>query len=178
MKKSVIILFVLVLIASVSSYGQFRVGLGLMVGLPAGDFGDAVDLGIGGYLEPKYALNEKLDVGLFLGTSIFGGTSVSGSSFSATKITSVLATGDFKVSASKVTPYVGAGLGLYFQDFGSIGVSGQPDIDIGSETKFGFAPRAGVMLGRLNLGLTYNIVSDTNHMAINVGFEIGSKRVE
>lgn len=164
------------LLASMSSTAQIRVGLGLTFGSPSGDFADVVDLGVGGYIEPKYAVNEKIDVGLHLAAMIFGGSGGGGTSFTATNIEPILATGDFKISNSKVTPYVGAGLGVYLVDFGSVEISGFPSVDGGSETKFGFAPRAGVMLGRLNLGLSYNIVSDVNYLAFGLGFEVGAKR--
>ena len=176
MKKNLIMMVVLMLFVNAASFSQIRVGLGLTVGTPAGDFSDIVDLGIGGYIEPKYALNEKLDVGLHLGSTFFAGGSLGGSSVSASQVNSFLLTSDFKVSDTKVTPYFGAGLGLYVIDFGSIDASANvPEIDLGSETRFGFAPRAGLLLGKLNLGVSYNIVKDTNYLAFMLGFEIGSR---
>ncbi len=51
-------------------------------------------------------------------------------------------------------------------------------IEYGS--KFGFAPRAGLLLGHFRLGLEYNVITGVdsdldsrNYMSIKVGFEIG-----
>ena len=174
MKKS-ILLFVLVF-AAMTSFAQFRVGLGLIGGAPNGDFGDAYDFGVGGYLEPKYSVMDDLEVGVHLAWMAFAGGDFSGTSgsLSAAKMVPILAVGQYYFAAGKV--YAGMGLGPYSIDFGTIdaGTSGG-DIDLGSETKFGFAPKVGINLAGFDLGVAYHIVSDASFLGFNLGFHIGKR---
>jgi len=159
---------------------QFHVETGINFNNPTGDFGEAYDLGIGAYLEPKYAINENIDLGLLIGRNGFAGASVAGQSVSATGLLSILPTGTYRFSENKVTPYAGLGLGFYIFDAVDISFTdpftGQRETISGeSETEFGFAPRAGVYIGRLNLGAAYNIVKDANFIQFNLGVRILSR---
>lgn len=158
-----------------SANAQFHIELGLNFNSPQGDFADSYDLGIGGYIEPKYALNENLDLGLLIGSNGFAGadidTGAGTGSVDATGVLVIQPTGTYRFSSNSVTPYAGLGLGLY--SFQAVEVGG---VELGeSETKFGFAPRAGVYLGRMNLGIAYNIVSDANYLQFNLGVRILSR---
>lgn len=176
--KKVLLCISAVLLFAITASAQFHIELGPNFNLPQGDFADSYDLGIGFYLEPKYAINENIDVGLYIGSNGFAGGDivqggVSGSA-AATAIVPVLATGTYRFSSNSVTPYAGLGLGMYFAKaaevtVGTVTASGE------SESNFGFAPRAGVYIGRLNLGAAYNIVSDANYIQINLGVRILSR---
>lgn len=153
---------------------QFHFELGPNFNLPQGDFADAYDLGIGFYFEPKYALNDNIDLGLTVGFNAFAGADFAGASYGATSALAILPNATYRFSTNKVTPYAGLGLGLYnFKGaevtIGTVTAEGE------SESKFGFAPRAGVYVGRLNLGAAYNIVSDANYLQINLGVRILSR---
>lgn len=157
---------------------QFHIEMGLNFNSPQGDFGDAYDLGVGFYLEPKYATSENLDLGLLIGSNGFAGADFNGQSFGATAALVILPTATYRFSGNKVTPYAGLGLGLYNFKAADIDVTvgGTTTTLTGeSESKFGFAPRAGVYLGRMNLGAAYNIVSDANYIQFNLGVRILSR---
>lgn len=178
MKKILLCLSAVILFGFTAS-AQFHIELGPNFNLPQGDFADSYDLGIGFYLEPKYAMTENIDVGLYIGSNGFAGGDftqggVSGSA-AATAIVPVLATGTYRFSTNNVTPYAGLGLGMYFAKGAEITVAGGGTVEGESESKFGFAPRAGVYLGRLNLGVAYNIVSDADYLQINLGVRILSR---
>lgn len=176
--KKIIVTICLTAMVAFGANAQFHVELGLNFNSPQGDFADSYKLGVGFYLEPKYALNENLDLGLFIGSNGFaGGDVVSGGqtgSAAATAIVPVLATGTYRFSGSKVTPYAGIGAGMYFARAAEVTVGTVTQTGEG-ESKFGFAPRAGVYVGRLNLGAAYNIVSDANFIQFNLGFRILSR---
>lgn len=177
MKKLILSICAIALFAYTAS-AQFHIELGPNFNMPQGDFADQYKLGVGFYIEPKYAMTENIDLGLYIGSNGFAGEDfssggVSGSA-SATAIVPVLATGTYRFSTSNVTPYAGLGLGMYFAKgaevtFGGTTTEGE------SSTEFGFAPRAGVYIGRMNLGAAYNIVKDANYIQFNLGVRILSR---
>ncbi|MBC6401830.1 MAG: acyloxyacyl hydrolase [Ekhidna sp.] len=164
--KKLLLIICLIVTSAISANAQFHIELGINGNSPQGDFRDTYDLGIGSYVEPKYAISENLDLGLLIGRNVFGGVD---DDIKAASSLNILPTGTYRFSTNNVTPYVGAGLGLYFFDFGSV---------LGEEstsTEFGFAPRAGVYIGRLNLGVAYNVVKDLNFLQYNLGIRILSR---
>ena len=170
MKK--VLLSAVVALACFTASAQFHVELGLNFNSPSGDFGDSYDLGVGAYIEPKYALTENIDLGLLIGSNGFAGadidTGAGTGSVDATGILTILPTGTYRFTSNKVTPYAGLGLGMYFVR--AIEVDG---VEIGeSESEFGFAPRAGVYIGRMNLGLAYNLAGDVEFLQFNLGVRI------
>ena len=155
---------------------QFHIEFGSNFNLPQGDFADAYDLGIGFYLEPKYAIHENIDLGLVIGSDGFVGTD--GKLFGATSALSalvILPTATYRFSTNTVIPSAGLGLGLYNFKEADVTIAGIRTKGE-SESKFGFAPRIGVYIGRLNLGAAYNIVSDANYIQINPGVRILSRK--
>jgi hypothetical protein len=166
-------------ILSYSASAQFHVELGLNFNSPQGDFADQYDLGVGAYIEPKYALNDNIDLGLLIGANGFAGAtqSIGGVTTSAEAITAttVLGTATYRFTSSGITPYGGLGLGIYAFKAAEISVGGGAAVTGESNSEFGFAPRAGVYLGRLNLGAAYNIVKDANFIQFNLGVRIGGR---
>ncbi len=161
-----------------SASAQFHVELGLNFNSPSGDFGEVYDLGIGAFLEPKYSITENIDLGLYLGANGFAGADIAGTTASvdATSVTPILATGTYRFVDSKVTPYAGLGLGIYSASIAgaSVGIT-TASVTEESTTEFGFAPRAGVYLGRMNLGIAYNIAGDIEFLQFNLGVRIGNR---
>lgn len=173
MKKVLLCISAVILFASTAS-AQFHIELGPNFNLPQGDFGDAYDLGVGFYIEPKYAINDNIDLGLVIGSNGFAGADFGGQSFGATGALVILPTATYRFSTNTVTPYAGLGLGLYNFKGAEVTVN-SVTLEGESESKFGFAPRAGVYIGRLNLGVAYNIVSDANYLQFNLGVRILSR---
>jgi outer membrane protein X len=179
--KKIILLVLFFGTMAYSASAQFHIELGVNFNSPQGDFGDSYNLGAGVYIEPKYAFNENLDLGLYLGSNGFVGADIAnGVSLEATTLTPILATGTYRFPTNKVTPYAGLGLGMYIAkavDFIFVDpTTGVSITTLGeSSSEFGFAPRAGVYIGRLNLGLAYKLVSDANFIQINLGIRILSR---
>lgn len=178
--KKVLLSFCAIALFAYTASAQFHIELGLNGNLPQGDFADAYDLGIGFYAEPKYALNENIDLGFLIGRSGFAGADLDGASVDATGLLSLTPTGTYRFSGSSVTPYAGLALGFYIFDAVDVTFTdpntGATFTSSGdSSTEFGFAPRAGVYIGRLNLGAAYNIVKDANFIQFNLGVRILSR---
>lgn len=177
MKKLILSAIILLAIgtgafAQSSSYKAFKVDLGVLYGLP---MGDAYSGGIGFYLEPKYNISDAIALGLRMEWAILGAGDAYGENVSISALGSYLLTGDYYLSTNSVRPYVGAGLGLY--NFGKVSVGDVTVAEAGS--KFGFAPRIGLLLGHFRTGLEYNVVTgvkDSNYLALKIGVEIGGGR--
>ncbi|MBC6411087.1 MAG: hypothetical protein GDA42_11660 [Ekhidna sp.] len=169
--EKLLLIICLIVTSAISANAQFHIELGINGNSPQGDFGDTYDLGIGFYVEPKYAVSENIDLGLLIGRNAFGGVN---DDVNTAKSFNILPTGTYRFSTNNVTPYVGAGLGLYSFDFGSIFgsiIGGGDD----TSTEFGFAPRVGIYIGKLNLGVAYNVVKDLNFLQYNLGIRILSR---
>lgn len=177
MKKLILSVCAIALFVSTAS-AQFHIELGPNFNLPQGDFADSYDLGIGFYIEPKYALNENIDLGLLIGSNGFAGgdinTGAGTAEVDATSIIAILPTGTYRFSTNNVTPYAGLGLGMYLAEAFTVDTNGDLQSD-GREGEFGFAPRAGVYIGRMNIGAAYNIVKDANYIQFNLGVRILSR---
>ena len=184
MKK--VLLLVAVLVAGIVSanaqsenYKAFKVDLGLLYAIPGGD---GITGGIGYYLEPKYNLTDNIALGLKLEGAVMGADDISGASASITALGSYQLTGDYYFGDSKVRPFLGLGTGIYSMgsidyDF-SLDADSNMSLDYGS--KFGFAPRAGLLLGHFRVAMEYNVITgiedplpSRNYLSFKVGFEIG-----
>jgi len=180
-----LVLFITFSVATAQSenYKAFKVDLGVLYGIgTAEEFSG----GIGFYLEPKYNVTDNIAVGLKWETAIIGGADLLGESVSISAIGSYLLTGDYYFGDSGVRPFGGLGMGLY--SLGSVDIdvdsgSGSVDGSIDYGTKFGFAPRVGLLLGHFRLAAEYNIITgiedglaSKNYIALKLGFEIGGGR--
>ena len=94
---------------------------------------------------------------------------------------SYLLTGDYYFNTNKFRPFAGFGAGLYRL----AAVSFDTDMEegeIGVDSKFGFAPRAGFEYGHFRTALEYNFAGKTgsinnNYIGIKMGFFIGGGRL-
>ncbi|MEQ9465942.1 MAG: hypothetical protein RLN88_00950 [Ekhidna sp.] len=175
--KKVILSFCAVTLFAFTASAQFHFEFGLNGNLPQGDAADTYSFGAGVYLEPRYAMSDNLDVGLLIGFNGLAGGDINSvgtanTEVSAAAVVPVLGTGTYRFSGNKVSPYAGAGIGLYFVKTGEASVSGMVVAESATESEFGFAPRAGVFIGRLNLGVAYNIAGDLKYMQFNLGVRI------
>ncbi|WP_194974131.1 OmpW family outer membrane protein [Aquiflexum lacus] len=165
--KNVIVVFVLLLFGVITTVnaqekGKFRVGLDLGYTVPMSGGG-----GLLFYLEPKYNIQDNMNIGLRIGGAAMvrdlvyfsntddatGKVSVNGS---------YVLTYDyyFKSEGSNFAPFVGAGLG--WMTFASVEVdtTNDPDDYGGLSANTAFAPvlRAGFEAGKFRLSLDYNLV--------------------
>ncbi|MEN7549819.1 outer membrane beta-barrel protein [Rapidithrix thailandica] len=180
MKKLIFTVLALVAFYSASTaqeFKKFSVGLGALYAIPSS--GDSYKGGAGFYLEPHYKLNDNIAAGLRMEWAVIGGADKDGQEVSVSALGSYLLTGEYYFSSTKVRPFAGAGLGLYTLGTAEVG-SGNNEAEIEMGTKFGFAPRVGVLLSHFRLGLEYNVITglddnidSRNYLAIKAGFDIG-----
>lgn len=162
------LVFAMCLIAQ-SVFSQFHVEVGATGSLPQGDFGKAYTPGLGGYVEPKYALSDQVDLGLNVQMNGFGAKK--NNSLPNATLLSVLPAAYYRFGGENVIPVVGLGLGMY--RFSSDEASG---LDSGlNSTEFGFAPKVGAHIGRISVGAAYHIVSDANFLQFHVGVRLMSR---
>jgi outer membrane protein X len=181
MKQTIIALFILcALSTNAQTFKPFKLDIAAGESTPSGG-----GIGILLAMEPKYAPNDNVALGLRLeATIMLGGSSVlSGNSSAA-------ATGDyfFKTNSISFRPFAGAGIGVYSV---SSGVFLESD-DV-TATKFGGFPRVGFEYGHFRLAVEYNFVEPTtvqlyqafgggtasvnnNYLGIKVGFFFGGGR--
>lgn len=177
--KKILIASIITLIGY-SATAQFHIEIGLDFNLPVNDFSDNYELGAGFYLEPKYAVSEKIDLGLYIGANGFAGSEVGTTSgeVDATIAIPILATATYRFLTNKVTPYAGIGLGIYSARIinyseSVLGGSNQTEENI---SEFGFAPRVGVYIGRMNLGVIYNSSESLEFWQFNLGVRILNRK--
>ncbi|MFZ4414263.1 MAG: outer membrane beta-barrel protein [Bacteroidales bacterium] len=182
MKKLMTIVLAIVLIAGFTSTSNAQISIGAKAGiaLPMGTFGDVYGLGFGGSAIGEYALNENMAVGLNIGYYTFSGKDLPAGYSSTFSVIPIIVDYKYFFQTEGFMPYVGAGLGMYLETaktttpsitVGSITI---PGMDVSaSESKFGFAPKVGFWMGdgfKYGASLEYNLLSDFNHLGINVGF--------
>lgn len=197
MKK--IILLTLITLAVANGYsqekGKLRVGL---------DFGYVPASGGGGgliSLEPKFNINENMNVGLRLGGAAVVRDLVSNDeeeeiSAKAAGISSILGTYDYYFhksgSGSSFAPFIGGGIGYY--SLANVEVD-EDDSDVESSeynpsvaSKFGGVIRGGFEWAGFRMGLEYNFIPDSelenldgekigtaknSYVGISIGFFVG-----
>ncbi|MBR8534370.1 outer membrane beta-barrel protein [Carboxylicivirga sediminis] len=185
MKK--VLLLVAVLVAGIASanaqsenYKAFKVDAGALYAIPGGD---GVKSGAGFYIEPKYNLTDNIALGLKMEWAVMGADDVDGMSVDISALGSYQVTGDYYFGDSKVRPFVGLGAGIYSMGTMEYSAVDAMDGNMGTldyGSKFGFAPRAGLLMGHFRLGLEYNVITgidsaldSRNYLSFKVGFEIG-----
>ncbi|WP_066629531.1 outer membrane beta-barrel protein [Labilibacter marinus] len=188
MKKILLILVVALATVATSfaqstDYKPFKVDVGALYAIPGGE---AVSAGAGFYLEPKYNVTNNIAVGLKMEWAIMGASS-DYDNVSISAVGSYQLTGDYYFSENKVRPFAGLGIGIY--SLGSVetdvvsAAAGEDPFAYDFGSKFGFAPRVGLLMGHFRAALEYNVITgiDTgiseldnkNYLSIKLGFEIG-----
>ncbi len=148
--------------AQAESYRAFKVDV---MGGYASPSGAGLNGGLTMSIEPKYNLTDNIAVGIQLGTSIFS-TDIAGASISGFGNYSLV--GEYYLGESTVRPFAGLAAGIY--SGGSVSIGGQTAT---GGSNFGFAPRVGVQLGHFRVAAEYNLVKDSNFLALKLGFTIG-----
>lgn len=155
-------------VATSENYQPFRVDTG--ISFLYGD-ADIAEYGIGGYVEPKYNLTDRLAVGLRIGGAALIPESVSVGSESMSMgvraISTYMAKVDYFLTTSSVRPFVGFGAGLFRvgamdQSADSGGVVQKAEVFDG----FGIAPQVGVNFGGFRLAATYNLITGGDRIVV------------
>jgi outer membrane protein W len=167
--------------AQEQTFKTFKVDIAVGYAVPSGSGSKG---GVVFAIEPKYAINDNITLGLRMEAAVTArGYIKDGEEFSGDvkASSSYLATGDYYFTTNEFRPFVGVGAGLF-----SLASVSTEDGDITEEeietgSKFGFAPRAGFEFGHFRTAVEYNIVGKTgainnNYLGIKLGFFIGGGR--
>lgn len=195
MKRYLFSLFMLVtLSATAQEYKPFKVNLSVGVAKP---LSSGISGGVLFAIEPKYGLNDNLDLGLRLEWAVVArGVISSGNTVTGDvgAFGSYLLTGNYLFGTGGVRPFLGLGAGLYSVASGGVVtvVDGQSNqqVTLVGETKFGGMIRGGIKAGHFVLGVEYNAVPTTSnklsnttidsknaYLGIKLGFDIGGGRL-
>jgi outer membrane protein X len=149
------------LLCALSTYAQtfkpFKVNVSVGYAVPGGSGSKS------GFLfavEPKYALDDNLTLGLRIEEAALLRAANDGTNADAKLNGSYVATGDYYFNTNPFRPFVGAGLGLYSVT-GAAALNDGTTADF-SGTKFGGFPRVGFEYGHLRFALEYNLVAKTS----------------
>jgi outer membrane protein W len=137
-------------------------------------------------VEPKYAVNDNISLGLRLEVAATArGYIRNGQEFSGDvkASASYLATGDYYFNTNRFRPFAGAGAGVYSLASANFDATMEEvnEDDVTTGSKFGFAPRAGFEYGHFRTAIEYNAIGksgniNNNYLSIKVGFSIGGGR--
>jgi len=188
MKKILTLVVACVVFAGVASaqsdsFKSFRVDAGLLYAIPGGD---ALDAGVGYYLNPKYQITDNILLGAKVEGAVMG--SANEDAFDVSAVVSYAATFDYYFNTNSFRPFVGMDAGIYslgsiefdsnqnFAGGSTLEVNG--DYDLGS--KFGIAPKVGFSYGHFDMALQYNLIfgqekgyDEYNYMSVKLGFHFG-----
>lgn len=188
MRRNAILSVCFVMLALISNaqdgtFKPFKVDIALGYATPSS--GKGAKGGVLFAVEPKYALNDKITVGLRLESALMVRANVN----STTDDTegdvkasgSYLATADYYFNTNDFRPFVGIGAGLYQTATADLSSTTTQD-DIATGSKFGVAPRAGFEYKHFRLALEYNVAGKTgsvnnSYLGIKFGFFIGGGRI-
>lgn len=174
-----ILFTILVIILSSQAFSQSKlykpgeVDLGLIVAFPTNE---DLNIGFGGYLEPRYNLSDRISAGVrFEAVAIASdeGAIVNGDvvEINVSGVTSFLFTGDYYFTDTYVRPFAGVGLGIFI--LGDVEYVTEDVVTDHLGTRFGYAPRIGIEVGHLRLTAEYNLI--TGMTKINSRDYIGLK---
>lgn len=132
-----------------------------------GELGENGSIGLSYFLEANYFFNEKLSAGIEFNSSAIGYSDDSSAfGFSAYGSALYLVKGEYHFFTSKVSPYVGLGLGLAniaTPEITSTDSNGNEQVITPSESTINFAlsPRIGVAFGNFCLDVSFNVAGKT-----------------
>ncbi|MBO0940036.1 hypothetical protein J2I47_26055 [Fibrella sp. HMF5335] len=182
-----------------SIYKPFKVNVSIGAAIPSGGGGALFAI------EPKYGINDQIDVGLRIeGAAMARNVVVNGntSSGDAQFASSFILTGNYMFSDEGFRPFVGIGAGIYgVAGTGFTATSGTGGTatngNIAAASVFGGMGRVGFKTGHFVLGVEYNLIPNSNsvvydsqgttkvgtsvqsknsYAGIKVGFDIGGGR--
>jgi hypothetical protein len=194
MKRLLLLSVILISINFVKAqeFSPFKVDMAVGGAIPQGSGAKG---GVLFSLEPKYAVMDKLSVGLRLEAAIMArGFVASDGSYASANVSasaSYLLTGDYYYSNRIFRPFSGIGIGTY--SFASATINSQA-VGGSSGVKFGTMIRSGFEVSHFRFAVEYNIVgknsvsvddgsggkttiiSKNNYMGVKIGFFFGGGR--
>ncbi len=158
----------------VTANGQFQFTKGKDFITDYAGLHEKFETGFGANIEFAYYLQDNLSVGLEGGFNIVETFEMEQAEYKP-KVFSLLVKPRFYFMDGSIRPFVDAGVGLAFMKMdieGTVPTGAPADLD--NETKFQFAPAAGVRFGLsekfdINAGLRYNIIKDFNYLQAFAG---------
>lgn len=165
-KEKLIVLYIMLLsYTSLNAQMHFELGVNYMDG-------SFSKVGIGAYLEPRYALNKNVDLALHLGLNSFLGYEqdrTQSRRITSGQIPVIRFNYIHRFPAEDKTeiPYVGVGAGTYL-------AVGDPQLFKG--VKAGATLSAGLLFGRSNLGLDVNLIPNYSFIVIKYGIRVLSRK--
>lgn len=181
--------------ASAQDFKPFKWNLSVGYARPTG-------AGAGGGLlvstEPKYGLNDQIDIGLRAEIALMAKAVMVNGDVTSGQIKaagSYVLTGTYLLTTTNFRPYVGIGAGLYavggtsFEYKDNMATT-PTDYTVEGARKLGLMGRAGFKAGHFNMGVEYNYVPSTKislttgqtakssngYVGVKLGFDIGGGR--
>lgn len=164
-------------------FKSFKVDVGINLTFPAN-----TDLTFGGgfFVEPKYGINDQLQVGLHLGSNIIGeGQFIFHNTEALTRaqaIGNISLTGDYVFTKENVRPSIGMTVGMYRRsDYEIIDENnGMLILNQGTHVNFGLAPRLGLVAGKFRMDATFHFTGKriTDFITIGLGMQFGGGRIK
>ena len=163
------------------TFKPFKVDIALGYALPSGEGSKAGALFA---IEPKYALNDNLAIGLRMEAALTAQASTSAMSDADVKASSsYLATVDYYLNTNSFRPFLGAGAGIFTNASAQANTASETTSDVKTGSRFGFTPRIGFETGHFRTAIEYNFAGKTaninhNYLGIKIGFFLGGGRYE
>jgi hypothetical protein len=165
-----------------TAFKPFKVDIALGYASPSG--GGGAKGGALFAIEPKYAINDKITLGLRMEAALMvraNGIDEDDLSGDVKASGSYLATADYHFNTNDFRPFAGIGLGLFQTATADLSTDMSEEDVVSTGNKFGFAPRAGFEYKHFRFALEYNIAGKTgnvnnNYLGVKFGFFIGGGR--
>ena len=165
------------MLSATDSVAQFSVGAELA--LPAGNFSNSSNPGIGASVRYEASLVEKLNWTASAGVLIFSGKSYLGGAYGNFSIIPLVGGVKYYFMDANDGVYAAADLGLYIINY-SVAYPNQGNgkgVTFGSANtaRIGFAPGIGYRIGSWDFTGRINVMSDFNYPGVRAAYVFGSK---
>jgi outer membrane protein W len=165
---------------SEQTFKPFKVDIALGYASPSGSGSKG---GVLFAIEPKYALNDQVTLGLRMETAITAQGKVVNGEMTEGDVKgsgSYLATADYYFNTNGFRPFIGGGAGLFTNASANLNSSSD---DVQTSRRFGFMPRAGFETGHFRTAIEYNFSGKSgavnhNYLGIKLGFFFGGGRLD
>lgn len=162
-------------------FRPFKVDIGVNLSFPV-----SPDLTLGGgfFVEPRYGVNDRIHLGIHLGSNIIGeGKFLFHNREAVTRaqaIANLSLTGEYHFVLEEVRPFAGISAGMYRRsDFEVVDSnSGVLITRHGTIVNLGVAPRIGVVAGKFRMNATYHFSGKgiTDFVSLGLGIQFGGGR--
>lgn len=159
--------FVLAAFAGVNAQkGNNKIGVGLDLGMPMGDFGDASKMGIGGYVKGLYGVGQSGHLTFTTGYQTFKAKNLAAGESSTTSLIPLLAGYSHSFSGFYVEPQLGYSISR--NKYSLQGTSGS-----NSSGSFTWAAGMGYAVNGFDIGLRYQSMANDGSTASFLGLRAG-----